>query len=432
VFSWEIISGDALLGLRGLSDESVQCCVTSPPYWRLRDYGVSGQIGQEETPEEYVRKLTEVFREVRRVLRSDGTLWLVLGDCFNAAGRNGHGTRVGALQGTNRASREFADIVRPTASSLKPKDLIGIPWMVAFALRDDGWYLRSDIVWSKPNPMPESVEDRPTRSHEYIFLLTKSERYFYDHVSAMEPAVGQSKHDLTGCGYCAPVQTGQGGNRKSRYDYAFGGDKNAALFASGKNRVVMGRREPFRGTDGFLRNRRDVWLIPGKPFKGAHFAVFPEKLIEPCILAGTSGGGSCFRCGFPQVRLTKVEKSNRSNAAKAGMVIEGKGHPSSQIRGNHDVRNGPCVSVETVGWSPGCDCRKSDTVPCLVLDPFAGSGTTGVVSGRTGRNFLGIEINSEYVALARDRIRRAVPRSTERRSGKEEGELEIRVWQKVD
>jgi hypothetical protein len=116
----------------------------------------------------------------------------------------------------------------------------------------------------------------------------------------MEPAVGQSKHDLTGCGYCAPVQTGQGGNRKSRYDYAFGGDKNAALFASGKNRVVMGRREPFRGTDGFLRNRRDVWLIPGKPFKGAHFAVFPEKLIEPCILAGTSGGGSCFRCGFPR------------------------------------------------------------------------------------------------------------------------------------
>lgn len=188
-----IHQGDALTVLRTLPSASVQCCVTSPPYFGLRNYGVAGQIGLEDTAEEYVAKLVEVFREVWRVLRSDGVLFLNLGDSYNAAGREGHGTRIGYKQGTNRASANGSDSYRPSADNLKPKDLLGIPWRVAFALQADGWYLRSDIIWSKPNPMPESVTDRPTKAHEYIFLLSKSERYFYDAEAVREVATHEGE-----------------------------------------------------------------------------------------------------------------------------------------------------------------------------------------------------------------------------------------------
>lgn len=228
-----LIQGDCLASLRQIESNLVNCCVTSPPYWGLRDYGADGQLGLEATPDEYVAKMVEVFREVRRVLRDDGTLWLNLGDSYAAS--------------TNRVS------------GLKQKDLVGIPWRVAFALQADGWYLRQDIIWHKPNPMPESVRDRCTKAHEYIFLLSKSERYFFDSNAMQENAV-----------------RGHGGSK----------------FHLGKTAIHQANRTSIKERiDNGKRNRRSVWTVTTKPFKGAHFATFPPDLIEPCVLAGSPAGG---------------------------------------------------------------------------------------------------------------------------------------------
>lgn len=260
-----ILTGDCRDVLRTLADGSVQCCVTSPPYFGLRDYGHDGQIGLEQTPEEYIAAMVDVFRCVRDVLADDGTLWLNIGDSYNAAGRTGHGTRVGFKQGTNRASAAGADQCRPSVDSLKPKDLIGIPWMLAFALRADGWYLRQDIIWSKPNPMPESVRDRCTKAHEYLFLLSKSARYYYDAQAIAEPAINAG--------------------RVVEYD---GTQKNCEAAQDERMRTrVAGDR-----TVGDTRNRRSVWEVATQPFSEAHFATFPPALIEPCILAGCPVGGT--------------------------------------------------------------------------------------------------------------------------------------------
>lgn len=242
----------------------VQTCVTSPPYFGLRDYGHPGQIGLEQTPEQYIAAMVEVFRCVRDVLADDGTLWLNIGDSYNAAGRTGHGTRVGHKQGTNRASDTGADNCRPNVEGLKPKDLIGIPWMLAFALRADGWYLRQDIIWHKPNPMPESVRDRCTKAHEYIFLLSKSERYYYDHEASMEPVAASTIERLG-----QPTLSQQEGSARVP------GKTNGNMKAVGR-------------TD--IRNRRSVWTVATRPYKGAHFATFPPDLIEPCILSGSRQG----------------------------------------------------------------------------------------------------------------------------------------------
>jgi DNA modification methylase len=243
----------------------VKTCVTSPPYFGLRDYGVQGQIGVETTVEEYVKAMVETFRAVRDILADDGTLWLNLGDSYNAAGRRGHGTRQGVKQGTNRASAVGADICRPSVAGLKEKDLIGIPWAVAFALRNDGWYLRQDIIWAKPNPMPESVQDRCTKSHEHIFMLAKSPKYYFDSKAISEPCVRPDE-----------------GFRKT--PAVFGG-RNKFTEAKKMSRLHSGNA--YLGTKDGKRNRRDVWTITPKPFKGAHFATFPPDLIEPCILAGS-------------------------------------------------------------------------------------------------------------------------------------------------
>lgn len=255
-----------LLAKMALDGVRVQACITSPPYYGLRDYGQAGQIGLEPTPGEYVRQMVAVFRFVRDVLADDGTVWLNLGDSYANDGKWGgssSGKHVTALHGKTGVGRGRK------YTGLKPKDLVGIPWAVAFALRDDGWYLRSDIIWHKPNPMPESVEDRPTKSHEYLFLLTKSERYRYDAEAIKEPGA---------------AETG------ARYASAFGGDKNARLTREeadgvGTRTRMLGYRE-FDGT----RNRRTVWTVPTQPFSGAHFATFPRALIEPCILAGSRPG----------------------------------------------------------------------------------------------------------------------------------------------
>lgn len=227
----QILNGDCIEMMRTLPEKSVNCCVTSPPYYGLRDYGQEGQIGLEQTPDAFVQKLVEVFREVKRVLRDDGTLWLNLGDSY--ASNQSAGDRVSKYspkQTTNAGKFGGKQMV---PDGWKEKDLIGIPWMVAIALRMDGWYLRQDIIWHKPNPMPESVEDRCTKSHEYIFLLSKSKKYYYDYNSIKEPSTDNCD----------------------------------------------------------LKNKRSVWIVNNKPFKGAHFATFPPELIRPCILAGCPEGG---------------------------------------------------------------------------------------------------------------------------------------------
>lgn len=328
-------TGDALEVLRTLADESVQTCITSPPYWGLRDYGQEGQMGLEKTPDEYVARMVQVFREVRRVLKDDGTLWLNLGDSYSAqAGQRKVTDKAGLKQQSNVAS---VNAPSRCAFGFKPKDLIGIPWRVAFALQADGWYLRQDIIWSKPNPMPESVRDRCTKAHEYIFMLSKSARYYYDRDAIAEPASQESieraeRADL---------------RLKDGWTDAYHGNPTKGLKRD-KQRG-HGRRH-----DGFndrwdemkkaeqcsgMRNKRSVWTVATKPYSEAHFATFPPDLIRPCIMAGAPPGG-------------------------------------------------------------------------VVIDPFSGSGTTGMVALQEGRKYIGIELNPEYQQLAENRIR---PVSTQQR-----------------
>lgn len=326
-----LYQGDCLEILRTLPDKSVHCCITSPPYYGLRDYKYPGQIGLEKNPADFIGRLVERFREVRRVLVDAGTLWVNIGDSYANDGKWGGktgGKHVSQLHGSNGPGR------LKLQTGLKPKDLIGIPWMLAFALRADGWYLRQDIIWHKPNPMPESVHDRCTKAHEYVFLLSKCQRYWFDAAAIAETSSALNWHDQTGGIYAPPGQFPNTGTRKS-------GDKARKPKIS---RGILGA--PEQGTNGAIassipwegseRNKRDVWTIRAEPFPEAHFATFPEKLVEPCILAGCPPGG-------------------------------------------------------------------------VVLDPFTGSGTTGVLALRTGREFLGIELNPEYCRMAERRIL-SVPR----------------------
>jgi DNA modification methylase len=259
-----IHNGDCIEVLRTLPDESVQCCVTSPPYWGLRDYGHNAQIGLEATPEAYVGRMVEVFREVRRVLRDDGTLWLNLGDSYANPG----GGKMAWSTPTEQAKKrvECADVPSRDVSSLKPKDLCGIPWRVAFALQADGWYLRQDIVWHKPNPMPESVTDRCTKAHEYVFLMAKSQRYYYDAEAISEAGAW--------CGKQLGIVRGKKVRAESM------GRKPSGNEVAGADATSPDRR-----------NRRSVWTVCTKPYSGAHFAVMPPDLVKPCILAGCPEGG---------------------------------------------------------------------------------------------------------------------------------------------
>jgi DNA modification methylase len=323
--TWKIQQGNCLDLLTEMPEQSVQTCVTSPPYWGLRDYGEADQLGLEQTPEEYTANMVEVFREVRRVLRDDGTLWLNLGDSYagswGAQSRsmgavsdkstlrgNGHvggGPKIKGLSGTQIEAHPKGTHTGSWVNDhpdLKPKDLVGIPWRVAFALQADGWYLRSDIIWAKPNPMPESVTDRPTKAHEYLFLLTKSPRYVYDADAIKEEA--------------SPV------NGEIRFGGNKYGDSDDPKHATKSGNVYK--------NSGY-RNKRTVWTVTTQSFKGAHFAVFPPKLIEPCVLAGAPEGAT-------------------------------------------------------------------------VLDPFSGSGTTGMVALRHNRSYIGLELNPEYAEMSRRRI----------------------------
>jgi site-specific DNA-methyltransferase (adenine-specific) len=396
----------------------VQTCVTSPPYWGLRDYGVAGQLGLEATPEEYVGRMVEVFREVRRVLRADGTLWLNLGDCYCSAppgnerpdhtgnrllptrGRQkearSRGARTRALRdgrhsGKHTAMTAGGAMVQPNRRALpglKPKDLVGIPWRVAFALQADGWWLRQEIIWAKPNPMPEAVLDRPTRAHEQVFLLTKSASYFYDRHAIMEPVTGGAHPRGDGLNPKA-VSVGEDRSR-SKQNASFSAAISGSLIAQ--------------------RNRRSVWTITTKPFPGAHFATFPPDLVEPCVLAGSSEAGCCSSCGAPLERVLGervkgLECAPSGNAARRHRVDRG-GVSEDLQRGHQGFAFPYSPSADpTVGWRSSCGCGGGgQSVPCSVLDPFAGAGTTGMVARRLGRAFVGIELNPAFVDMARSRI----------------------------
>ena len=374
-----ILVGDVIDGLRSLPDAIVHCCVTSPPYWGLRDYGVDGQIGLESSPDAYVSKMVEVFREVRRVLRDDGTLWLNIGDSYNAAGRTGHGTRVGYKQSTNRASNTGADNCRPNVEGLKPKDLCMIPWRVALALQADGWYLRSVIVWAKKSPMPESVTDRPTSSWEPIFLLAKSERYYYD-AEAVKEQIADTNSQRATSHY----------NTSERYGAGNGGN-------SGLDKLAERMRKGLHGT----RNQRNVWHLGPEPYAEAHFATFPTEIPRRAIKAGTSEKGCCPKCGAPWSRVVARQqiKRDRPNDYTKRTGEDGTGNScANSVAG---------VESRTIGWEATCGCNAGQPVPCVVLDPFLGSGTTIAVARQLGRHGVGIELNPAYADMARVRIAKA-------------------------
>jgi DNA modification methylase len=412
-----ILAGDAREVLRSLPEGSAQCCVTSPPYWGLRDYGTEpttwggeegcghdkwvkhryyvvgggsarssgeafseagegnaerikkarwreddtcarcgawrGQLGLEPTVDLYVDHIVEVLREVARVLRDDGTMWLNLGDCYagstKQSGRNdaGNNFRPGRVEAGNKTKIK----VDLELLGLKHKDLVGVPWRVAFALQADGWWLRSDIIWAKPNPMPESCRDRPTKSHEYVFLLTRSARYYWDQEAIREQDTGQT-------GTSANFQRRRAGPIPP-------GQSHASLRPNRKPTVASG-----------TRNARSVWTIPTQPFPEAHFATFPERLAERCIMAGTSERGCCPECGAGWVRVF-----------------------SRMLR-------------TFLGWRPTCGCggeaksaeKTHPPVPCTVIDPFVGSGTTAIVAARLGRRAVGIDLSPKYVEMVRKQI----------------------------
>ena len=378
----KIYNMDCLEGLKQLPDNSINCCVTSPPYWGLRDYGVEKQLGLEDTPEEYVENMVKVFREVKRVLKEDGTLWLNLGDSYAGGGNNrGNNSPLSNKQASNKGATgqcsSHAKNIRKI-EGIKRKELIGIPWMVAFALRADGWYLRQDIIWHKPNPMPESVTDRCTKAHEYIFLLSKSRKYYYDNEAIKETAKNANK----------TISLGEKSFSKRQ--------------ANGVGVEPSGNGKSDNYTVKEYRNKRSVWTVTTKPFKEAHFAVFPPDLIEPCILAGTSPK-ACEVCGSPWERV--VAKTDNRHWTERGNYNSPKMQALKATGFRNDGGGGfECRNVKTIGWQPTCTCQNEGKGRCIVLDPFMGSGTTGMVAAMHQRNFIGFELNQEYCKMAEKRI----------------------------
>lgn len=334
------LNTDALSGLKQIPDEYVNTCVTSPPYWALRDYGIDGQIGLEKTPEEYIEIMIQIFKEVKRVLKKDGTLWLNMGDSYAAAARNRTDDQVNGITSTITGNKnQLASAIQPNTiiGDLKPKDMVGIPWMLAFALRADGWYLRQDIIWHKPNPMPESVTDRCTKAHEYIFLLSKSKQYYYDAEAIKEPASNNThaRRSRVKDDHKSIPDHKKNGIRPRKLQSVPSGWDTGKTNHNGKK----GRYPKVKDNLSFdaalsetvdKRNKRSVWTVLPEAFPDAHFATYPQKLITDCIKAGCPPGG-------------------------------------------------------------------------IVLDPFHGSGTTGIVANKLERNFIAIELNPTYIEIEKKR-----------------------------
>jgi DNA modification methylase len=403
-----------------------------------------GHLGLEPTPALYLEHMVGIFRQVRRVLRDDGVLWLNLGDtyltdagpCFSpGAGEQGERW----LQMSN--GRTHCQPNRRIAPGLKPKDLVGIPWRVAFALQQDGWYLRCDCIWAKTNPMPESVKDRPTKSHEYVFLLSKREDYFYDAEAVKEPVTASTHARVSQANY--PNQKGStranGGTRpdRSMKPVVAGVNPKARVpsgwdTGKGNHRTLRGRHKQnpsfsaaISGTLLTKRNKRTVWTMPTQAYRKAHFATFPERLVEPCVLAGTSEVGCCPQCGAPWERIIgdPVPVEGRGSGNKERKIAA---HGERSRVNTHMGSSIPWSPTETptIGWHPTCSCRRENVfdttqsngelfhvetvpfppVPCRVLDPFGGSGRTALVANRLGRDATLIELGSHYVAQIRENI----------------------------
>ena len=488
----KLYHGDCLDIMREMESDSVQCVVTSPPFWGLRDYGLPpqiwdgdpdcehdfpedhikklrtkpgvnaqagntlrevagrtknegafcikchawrGSLGLEPTPELYIQHLLQIFREVRRVLRPDGTLWLNMGDSYAGSGRGRDADGVwnpgkgGSKQETNKGSTIGRNVNAKSLSKnliekgaignawvkppmgFKAKDLIGIPWRLALALQADGWWLRSDvieyveiycphcgwqleeriwrysqdrdIIWAKPNPMPESVTDRPTKAHEYVFLMSKNAKYYYDAEAVREP---QSENTIARVKYDSLYRPGV-----------------KSIERTGKPMVGRPRIE------GGGRNKRSVWTIATQPFPEAHFATFPEKLVIPCILAGTSEKGNCSVCGKPWVRVIEKVDTGKKQKMPDGMATYSGDHGSIHRDGAEKGKSGiPIISNKTIGWQPSCSCN-ADIVKPIVLDPFMGSATVAKVCEKYHRGWVGCELSEDYCKdIAVERIKREV------------------------
>ena len=413
----DIKIGDCREVLKTLPAKHFQTCITSPPYYGLRDYGtatwvggsencshigdtlgnnrnfideggrgsnkdslstgdcikcgakrVDSQIGLEETPEQFVESLVNVFREIKRVLKDDGTLWLNLGDSYSSGGRTT------TTNQSVRGDKDYGVTRPPPVEGIKPKDLFGIPWRVAFALQADGWYLRQDIIWNKPNPMPESVQDRCTKAHEYIFLLSKSPHYYFDNVAIKEETTtfdnSNRDRDTTKLNN-TPGRTKMAGLKTNQYE---------------------------------TRNKRSVWTVNTKPYKEAHFAVFPTDLIEPCVLAGSSAK-ICSGCGKSYRReMVTTDVPDRIVREHMVGVIPKRDKPSRM--NSKDMLS---LTKEDNGFVKQCKCDTDKTEQDRIIDPFGGSGTTALVADRHNRDATVIELNEEYIEIAKKRLEGDAP-----------------------
>lgn len=375
-----LYQGDVIGVLDKLPPRSVQMCVTSPPYWGLRDYGTdkSLEIGSERTPEEFVEKMVQVFRSVRRVLRDDGILFLNLGDTYAHSGACGGESPDGPRKAreTDRVRQEKVN----RAYTVPSGSLVGVPWRVALALQADGWVLRQDIIWAKPSPMPESVRNRCTKAHEYVFMLSKGQDYFYDCEAVREP------HSLS-----SVARASNPNNPRTLSKGAGVSEIGVKSLAYAVDKVVLNQ---------YGANKRSVWTIASESYAGAHFATFPTKLVEPCILAGTSAYGACAQCGTPWERV--VDRNRVATRPGENTKTDGK---TPMEMGNRDpLRH--TTDTNTVGWAQRCDCATEEVVPCVVLDPFVGSGTTCCVAIEHGRRSVGIDLSAKYLT------ENAIPRIT--------------------
>lgn len=366
----KIYQGDWIEVLKSWPDEFVQCVITSPPYWGLRDYGVEGQLGLEKTPEEYLEKMVAGFREVRRVMRDDATCWINMGDSYLAQQGSG-------FNGQKRLDDANRNIKVKRPDYLKPKNLCGIPWRLALALQADGWWLRSDIIWAKPNPMPESVKDRPTKSHEYIFLLTKSAKYYYDADAVREPLITDEK-------------------RTERIVY------------NGKSKETS----TFLPPNPSGRNLRSVWTFATQSCSFAHFATFPEELVNRCILAGTAEQ-ACGICGKPFKRVVEKMLADHDSHSKTAYKKGSNANRLALLR-QAARKNGEEYQNKnkTLGFWPDCEHNyfpiMDSSGKCIVLDPFCGTNTVGYRAQEMGRQWLGIELNDKYIKYGEQRVNQGV------------------------
>lgn len=378
----KLYTGDVLDVLRSLPSSSVHCCVTSPPYYGLRDYGIDGQIGLEESPQCHIARLVDVFREVRRVLHDTGTVWLNYGDAYASTANGRSAADVKALGADDRTFRDkpFSTV----GNGFKPKDLMLLPARLAIALQEDGWWIRSEIVWCKAAPMPESVTDRPTSAHEKIYLLSKRERYFYDADAVRELAQDWGKKRDRTLSKCRHTPGQRPHNGMEDMDFAERG-----------------------------RNLWNYWVLPPSPCQEAHFATFSPEIPKRAILAGTSERGVCAKCGNQWRRVTKKTLKPGHKAAKT-FIVDSRDHTADRNdqgsnRQKDGHKSGHFYEIQTIGWQPTCTC-DADTIPATVLDPFSGSATTAQVALNLGRSAIGIELNPEYQDIA---IRRLQARASQ-------------------